>query len=68
MERRTTNSQVSKNAKPGIPNGNGLDGASQQQPQDWLARAEIILEFVQGKKRLIEKVKLVQPLFRLLKM
>lgn len=35
---------------------------------DWSRRTEVILELIQSKKRLIQKTKLIRPLFKLLKM
>jgi hypothetical protein len=68
MERRTASApKTVKSITNGIePPSKEI--ASKPQDKDWLARAEIVLEFVQGKRRLSEKSKLIQPLFRLLKM
>lgn len=54
IEKRQTVSKSSKISKD-------------SQQGDWVTRAEVTLEFIQGKQRLKNKTKLIQPLFKILK-
>lgn len=53
LEKRQVQSKLSK-------------GEHAQRGEDWVARAEVVLEFIQGKHLLKNKTKLIQPLFKIL--
>lgn len=53
-------------SRPKGTNQNKDDDANEN--SDWKGRAEVILEFLQGMKKLTAIKKLLPPLFRILKM
>jgi len=67
MERRSTlgaNTPIAKRKK----SVSSSDLNKTINDADWLARTEIVLEFIQGKKNISSKTKLIAPLFKILKM